>query len=162
MGSIGSRGSEGSRGFCSGGSFRFVGSFGFLGSLRLLCPFGLDVRRRRGSSFGALAVFRYAIRPVAAFEARLHSRCSGMIWASVKYPRSTPSRGVSGISCVRRLPVVGSLLPSREQRSACGRCGKPRSVRFSKSRWARSVRPQGRRRPCASSFYVRGTVNRSS
>ena len=106
IGSIGSRGSEGSRGFCSGGSFRFVGSFGFLGSLRLLCPLGLDVRRRRGSSFGVLAVFRYAIRPVAAFEARLHSRCNGMIWVSVKYPRSTPSRKHSSVSgrvlCVHR------------------------------------------------------------
>src|SRR5262249_31063121 len=45
--------------------------------------------------------------------------------------------------------------------SACGRCGKPRSVRFSKERWARSVRPRLRQRPCASAFYVVGGVNRS-
>src|SRR5439155_24348241 len=37
---------------------------------------------------------------------------------------------------------------------ACGRCGKPRAVRFSKERWTRSVRPPRRQCPCALAFYA--------
>jgi hypothetical protein len=69
--------------------------------------------------------------------------------------------GVSGISCVGRVDVVRSVLLLLEADDACGRCGKPRPVRFSKSLWARSVRPQGRQRPCAGSFYAFGAVKRS-
>ena len=63
--------------------------------------------------------------------------------------RDPAGLGVSGILCVELVD------------EACGRCGKPRCVRFSKSRWMRSWRPRRRQRPCAVPFYVRALVNRS-
>jgi hypothetical protein len=42
-----------------------------------------------------------------------------------------------------------SVLSPLDIEEACGRCGKPRSLRFSKERWARSVRPRLWQRPCA-------------
>ncbi len=62
--------------------------------------------------------------------------------------------GVSGISCVKRVDGFRSVLFSLEIDGACGGCGKPRSVRFSKEPWARSVRPRLRQRPCARAFYA--------
>lgn len=46
-----------------------------------------------------------------------------------------------------RCQATGSFLIDKDEDEGCGRCGKPRSVRFSKERWARSVRPRLRRRP---------------
>ena len=67
-----------------------------------------------------------------------------------EYVARAPERGgVSGFLCVGRVDD-----------DARGRCGKPRSVRFSKSLWARSWRPQGRQRPRAA-FYVDRITNRS-
>jgi hypothetical protein len=82
-----------------------------------------------------------------------------------KLARSTDyanTRGVSGISCVRRVTAFPTLFSLPVPTSnAGGRCGKPRSLRFSKSLWTRGVRPQGRQRPCAGAFYAVGGVNRS-
>jgi hypothetical protein len=80
--------------------------------------------------------------------------CSRRIEAGwpVDYVQHMLGHGECQIFC-----VWGSLIDD-----ACGRCGKPRSVRFSKARWARSVRPRGRQRPCARSFYAFGARKRSS
>jgi len=76
-----------------------------------------------------------------------------LCWANVavSYRLTYPITGLSGISCVKRIDD-----------DACGRCGKPRSVRFSKERWARSVRPRLRQRPCALAFYAFDGEKRSS
>src|SRR5262249_58909370 len=36
---------------------------------------------------------------------------------------------------------INALVPFEKEESACGSCGKARSVRFSKDLWTRSVRP---------------------